>query len=81
MSRRSTLIRALAVVGGLVALPFTVSGSTGRLRINDAVCEQAGGTCCYESGSTCYPNGCSNGLCSQDNAYWKSAGSCRGPNP
>lgn len=76
MPSRSTLVRMLAIAGGLAALPLSVSGSTGNLRITDAVCEKAGGTCCYEERSTCYPNECTNPICSQNNAYWITEGSC-----
>ncbi len=76
MLRAFSLLRAATIAGGLCALPFTLSGSSGDVTFNDAVCEKAGGTCCPQNGSTCYPNGCNNGICSQDNAYWKSEGRC-----
>lgn len=77
MSGRSRFLRVLVVVGGLAALPLTV-GSSGRLiRVNEAQCEQLGGTCCDEQGATCYPNSCTNGLCSQPGAYWhEGSGRC-----
>lgn len=71
MSGALRVLRVLVVVGGLAALPLTV-GSTGHLvRLNEAQCEQYGGTCCYEEGATCYPNTCSNQICSQARSYWK----------
>ena len=78
MSRRSTIFRMLAVAGGLAALPLTVSGSTGKVQFRDAACEMAGGNCCTEERSTCYPNNCSSQVCAQDNAYWSTAkGPCQ----
>lgn len=71
MSGVSRFLRVVLVAGGLAALPLTVGASGHLVKVNDAQCEQLGGTCCYEEGATCYPNNCSNQICSQARAYWK----------
>ncbi len=74
MKRVSTLMRAVAVAGGLTALPVTISMANG-VEMNDARCE--GGTCCFEVDSTCYPGSCSEKSCSEAQKYWKESGSCK----
>lgn len=74
MTGISRAVRMALVVGGLIAVPLT-TGSKGHLiRMNDAECEQLGGTCCDEQGSTCHPTGCNSRMCMQSNAYWNDTG-------
>jgi hypothetical protein len=76
--RKALSFRVILSVCGLLAMPLAFSANTGRVSINEASC--SGGTCCPESGSTCYPNSCSNPLCADHNAWWRSDGKpCSAP--
>lgn len=66
-------IRNTLIAGGLAMFPVAhASKPAVSLRWNDAQCQ--GGTCCEEKGSICYPGSCSEPICSQPNAYWRSDG-------
>lgn len=68
-------LKSTILAGGLVALPLSVPSADGKVW-NDAGCQtEEGGTCCAQTTSVCYPNNCSNPICSLDDHYWKSDGS------
>lgn len=72
----NTALRIFVVAAALVAVPLTI-GTHGQVMVNDAACQsEEGGTCCYQSGSTCYPNSCSQASCAEQNKYWKETGAC-----
>ncbi len=67
-------IAMLSVAAALLFGPTTAS----RPSLGSAsVCASEGGTCCTASGSTCYPNNCSDPSCAQQNAYWQDTGPCK----
>ncbi len=72
----SRWLKALVVAGGIAALPLTLGGASGIVSINTACATGGGegGTCCMETASHCYPNGCSQQSCMEDNRYWRTDG-------
>lgn len=73
----NTWWRATIVAGGLAALPLTFDAAAGGVKANNACAQyEQGGSCCIETGATCYPNSCSSSSCSESGRYWKSDGKC-----
>lgn len=66
--------KVLVVCSAFAAVPLAFNG-TSRVTLSTACAQtESGGTCCPESTSHCYPNGCSSSECMDPNRYWRTDG-------